>query len=264
MTLMATSPRPVRALRRGPETPCLELDVARAVSRLRRLAGAIPGATVHHTVEGDPHPALLASLVAAGGSFSVETPAKLHACLTAGAPEGTVVHGRLTGSEDAVAPECVAEAARLGVRRFVVDSAMDCRTVAEVAPGSAVLVRVTKGQGGAGCTPTEAVSVLVGAARLGLDAAGVSVDVGAERLNPVAWRAPVAVASSIFTALRKSGHQPWLLGVGGGLPATHENGAPPASLFAAAIDRALRQEFGIERPQTLVELGRALGVAAAA
>ena len=261
---MATAPRPVRALRRGPETPCLELDVARAVSRLRRLAGAIPGATVHHTVEGDPHPALLASLVAAGGSFSVETPAKLHACLNAGATADSVVHGRLVGSEDPTPAECVAEAARLGVRRFVVDSASDCRTVAEVAPGSAVLVRVTKGQAGtAGRTPTEAVSVLVGAARLGLDAAGVSVDVGAERLNPVAWRAPVAVASSIFTALRKAGHQPWLLGVGGGLPATHENGAPPASLFAAAIDRALRQEFGIERPQTLVELGRALGVAAA-
>jgi len=264
MTLLATAPRPALTRRRTAETPCLELDVARAVARLRRLAGAIPGATVHHTVEGDPHPALLASLVAAGGSFSVETPPKLRACLAAGAPEDSLVHGRLAGGEDTARGDCLAEAARLGVRRFVVDSDLDCRTVAEVAPGSAVLVRVSRGQAGTGgCTPTEAVSVLVGAARLGLDAAGVSVDVGAERLNPVAWRAPIAVASSIFTALRKAGHRPWLMGVGGGLPATHENGAPPASLFAAAIDRALRQEFGIERPQTLVELGRALGVAAA-
>jgi ornithine decarboxylase len=252
-------------MRRSPETPCLELDVARAVARLRRLAGAIPGSTVHHTVEGDPHPALLASRVAAGGSFSVETPAQLRACLAAGAPEESMVHGRLVGAVEESRGDCVAAAAGLGVRRFVVDSDLDCRTVAELAPRSAVLVRVTRGSAGAvGCTPTEAVSVLVGAARLGLDAAGVSVDVGTERLNPVAWRAPVAVAGSIFTALRKAGHQPWLLGVGGGLPATHENGAPPASLFAAAIDRALRQEFGIERPQTLVELGRALGVTAAA
>jgi len=137
--------------------------------------------------------------------------------------------------------------------------------VAQVAPGSSVLCRVAGRAPGAtgrhGRTPTEAVSVLVGAARLGLDPAGVAVDVGAGRLNPVAWRASIAVASSIFTALGKTGLRPWLLGVGGGLPAAHESGAPPTSLFAAAIDRALREEFGIRRPQTLVELGRALGAA---
>jgi diaminopimelate decarboxylase len=93
--------------------------------------------------------------------------------------------------------------------------------------------------------------------RLGLDPAGVAVQVGSRRHDPRAWRMPIAVAATVYSVLHRAGHRPWLLGLGGGLPAGHEAGAPPLSVFAASIDRALRQEFGLDRPRTLVELGAA-------
>jgi ornithine decarboxylase len=265
VTLLATAPRPATIPARPLPRPSLARDVFLASRRLKRLAAAIPGSTTHYAVEGDPHPDLLTNLVAAGGSFSVETPAKLHACLAAGARPETLLLGHLvvpqgTPDRSAVFADCVELAARLGVRRFVVESDEGCRTVVQHAPGSSVVCRVGgPDRGQRGPSPDRAVSVLLGAVRLGLDPAGVTVHVGTRRHDPRAWRTPIAMAGAIYSVLRRAGHRPWLLGLGGGLPAAHQGGAPPLSVFAATIDRALRQEFGTGRPRTLVELSPAGG-----
>ncbi len=96
------------------------------------------------------------------------------------------------------------------------------------------------------------------AARLGLDAAGVSFHVGSQQRDPSAWDAPIEASSRIFTSLRAAGLKPWLLDLGGGFPAALEGGAPALEAYGAAIRRSLRKQFGKHRPRTIIEPGRSV------
>lgn len=254
-------------------TPYLALDPTVVERRFHALAAALPGAEVHYAVKANPHPAVLEALVGCGSRFDVATPAEVRAALAAGAdPADLVCSHPVKRRED------VAEAHALGVRLFVVDSPAETRKVAQAAPGSAVLCRLaTTGAGSQwplsgkfGVAPVRAVEILLEAARLGLDAAGVCFHVGSQQRDPEAWAAPVRAASRVLAALRHSGLSPWLLDLGGGFPARYAHDAPPLAAYGAAIERALAASFGPAgpdgdpaggsggRPRVLVEPGRGL------
>ncbi len=138
--------------------------------------------------------------------------------------------------------------------------------MAESAPGSRVLCRlVTSGEGSDwplsrkyGCSTYEAVEVLTLADQLGLEAAGVSFHVGSQQRDPEAWAKPIAAAARVFELLRTRGISPSVLDLGGGFPASHEDGCPPVASYGEAIERHLRHSFGENRPETLVEPGRGI------
>jgi ornithine decarboxylase len=242
-------------------TPYLDLDVPAAVTRFRRIRATLPGTAIHYAVKANPEPRLLAALVAAGARFDVASPAEVVASLEAGAAPADLVYSNPVKRRDDIT-----FAARLGVRLFAVDSPEETRKVADAAPGAAVLCRiVTSGQGSDwplsrkfGCSTDEAVGILREAATLGLEPAGVSFHVGSQQRDPAAWDSPIAAAARVFTALRAEGLDPWLLDIGGGFPAHLEDGCPPLPCYGAAIERSLRRHFGVRRPQTLAEPGRAV------
>jgi ornithine decarboxylase len=245
----------------SPLTPYVDLDVAAAVRRFRRIGAALPGTAVHYAVKANPEPALLRALVAAGASFDVASPAEVVATLHAGASPADLVY-----SNPVKRRSDIAFAAGLGARLFAVDSIEETRKVADAAPGSAVLCRIaTTGAGSDwslsrkyGCTPPEAVEILRAAAALGLDPAGVSFHVGSQQRDPHAWAAPIAAAADVFANLQRRGLSPWLLDLGGGFPAHLEGGCLPLAAYGAAIETALRRCFGAHRPRTIVEPGRAV------
>jgi len=242
-------------------TPYLELDVPTAVSHFVELAAALPGTAVHYAVKANPHPQLLAELAAVGCRFDVASPVEVRAALVAGATADDLVYSNPVKRRDHVA-----EAAALGVRLFVVDSLDEVDKVAEAAPGSRVLCRlVTSGEGSDwplsrkyGCSTYEAVEVLTLADQLGLEAAGVSFHVGSQQRDPEAWAGPIAASARVFELLRTRGISPTVLDLGGGFPASHEDGCQPVSSYGEAIDRHLRHSFGDDRPETLVEPGRGI------
>ena len=244
-----------------PTTPFLEIETAVVTDRLAALAAALPGLAIHYAVKANPHPDVLAAVVAAGANFDVASPAEVRACLAAGAAPDDLVYSNPVKRRDHIV-----ESAALGVRVFVVDSLLEVRKVTEAAPGSAVLCRlVTSGEGSDwplsrkyGCSTGQAVTILRSAAAMGLDAAGVSFHVGSQQRDPEAWRSPIAAAATVFEALRNDGLNPWLLDLGGGFPARHEGDVPPLAAYGAVIEDQLVRSFGHARPRTLVEPGRAV------
>ena len=250
---------PAPALPAVATTPRLELSVGTAVARYLALASALPGTAVHYAVKANPHPVLLRALVQAGCHFDVASPAEVRLALDAGADPRHLVHSNPVARRDHLA-----EAHRLGVRLFVVDSPGEVAKLAGAAPGSSVLVRVvTSGSGSDwplsrkyGCTVDEAVVLLDGAARCGLDPAGVSFHVGSQQRDPHAWGAPIRSAARVFEALRSRGHRPWLVDLGGGFPVRLDGDVRPVADYGRTIDALLTEAFGADRPQTLVEPGR--------
>ena len=254
-----------RAPRRGapdlPRTPFLELETSVVAERLRALSDVLPVTAIHYAVRANSHPDVLATVVAAGANFDVASPAEVSACLAAGASPDDLIYGSSVTRRDHLA-----QAAALGIRVFVVDSVPDVRLVAEAAPGTSVVCRLLSSGGASerprsrryGCTVDQATEILRLAADLGLDAAGVSFHVGSRQPDPNAWRAPIAAAATVFEALRAAGMAPWLLGLGGGLPARHDGDVPPLSAYAEVIEDQLRHSFGDHRPRIIVEPGRAV------
>ncbi len=241
-------------------TPRLELSVGTALSSYLRLASALPGTAIHYAVKANPHPVLLRALAQAGCHFDVASPGEVRAALTAGAPASHLVHSNPVARRDHLE-----QAYALGVRLFVVDSPGEVAKLADAAPGASLLVRiVTSGSGSDwplsrkyGCSVEDAVALLLDAALLGLDPAGVSFHVGSQQRDPQAWGPPIRSAARVFDAVRAHGIRPWLLDLGGGFPAALEGEALPAvGEFGTAIDAHLTEAFGVERPQTLVEPGR--------
>ena len=242
-------------------TPRLELSVGTAVNRYLSLASALPGTAIHYAVKANPHPVLLRALAQAGCRFDVASPTEVRAALAAGAPASHLVHSNPVARRDHLA-----QAYALGVRLFVVDSPGEVAKVADAGPGSSVLVRiVTSGSGSDwplsrkyGCTVDDAVELLVGAGRLGLDPAGVSFHVGSQQRDPQAWAHPVQSAARVFAGVRAAGFHPWLLDLGGGFPARLDAEPRPVADYGRAIDAQLTSAFGADRPRTLVEPGRGI------
>jgi ornithine decarboxylase len=240
-------------------TPYLVLDLEVALDRYAALRSAVGDTRVHYAVKANPDPQLLRRLVAAGSAFDVASPAEVEACLAAGADPADLVYSNpVTSRRD------LAAAHSAGVRLFVADADGQIAKLAQAAPSSHVLVRIsTSGRGSDwplsrkyGCPPEDAVRLLLGADRAGLRAAGVSFHVGSQQRDPDAWDPAISDAAWIFETARRHGLDPWLLDLGGGFPAGLDGGAPPVTAYGAALRRSLERHFGARRPQTLIEPGR--------
>ncbi len=242
-------------------TPYLVLDVAVAVERYRRLAAALPGTAVHYAVKANPDPVLLAALARAGSRFDVASPAEVRAALSAGARAADLVY-----SNPVKKRSDILSAAFEGVRLFVVDSLEETMKVAAAAPRASVLVRLlTSGAGSDwslsrkyGCSEAEALSILMAADRLGLDAAGLSFHVGSQQRDPDAWNAPIETSAAVFRKARSQGLELRMLDLGGGFPAALEGPCPALATYGEAVESALSTHFGHHRPHTLIEPGRAV------
>ena len=242
-------------------TPYLALDVDRAVRQYAILADAFGLGAVHYAVKANPHPILVADLVQAGSRFDVASPAELDLCLQAGADASRVIY-----SHPMKRRADIDYAHRHGVRLFVADSCGEIDKLAAAAPEAAVLIRLsTTGVGSDwplsgkfGCAAVEVMRLLRHVSAVGLRPAGVTFHVGSQQCDPAAWDAPIEAAAGIFDEARVAGLRPWLLDLGGGLPAGHEGGHPGLAAYREAIFSSLDRHFGSRHPQLIIEPGRAL------
>lgn len=242
-------------------TPYLDIDLSIVAERHAELAAALPGTAIHYAVKANPHPDVLATLAAVGASFDVASPAEVDAALRTGVgPDALLYSNPVKHRVD------IATAHGAGVRAFVLDSEDEVAKVAAAAPGSRVLCRLlTSGAGSDwplsrkfGAPPQACVALLDAAAQAGLEPVGLAFHVGSQQRDPRAWEQPIAVAAWVFEQLRRGGHRPWLLDLGGGFPACLEGGHPSFAAYGEVIGRALRGAFGRHLPETLVEPGRGL------
>jgi ornithine decarboxylase len=242
-------------------TPHLVLDVDRAVARFLIMSSAFGPGTVHYAVKANPHPVLIQALAQAGSRFDVASPGELELCLSAG-----VTANHLVYSNPVKRGADIATAFARGVRRFAADSAGEIGKLAVAAPGSEVLIRVATSGAGSdwplsgkfGCAPSEAAPLLRQVGRSGLVAAGIAFHVGSQQRDPSRWEEPIALAATAFAEVRDAGLRPHVLDIGGGLPAAHEGSFPSFDVYRATIQAAVQRYFGGDRPELIIEPGRAI------
>ncbi|MFC6672336.1 type III PLP-dependent enzyme [Marinobacterium aestuariivivens] len=151
---------------------------------------------------------------------------------------------------------------------FATDSEADLRNIAAQAPGARVYIRVlTEGSEGAdwplsrkfGCNPEMAVELAVLARDLGLEPYGISFHVGSQQRDIDVWDGAIAKVKVIFDRLlHEYGIGMRMVNMGGGFPASYLQKTNEFATYVEEITRFLREDFGDEAPEIILEPGRSL------
>ncbi len=242
-------------------TPYLTMNLQVVAARYLQLRAALPSATVLYAVKANPAPEVVRLLSEAGSSFDVASRGEIDLCLNAGIDPSRLSYGNTIKKE-----RDVAYAYRCGIRTFTVDCAAELDKVIRNAPESTVYVRITTDGVGAdwplsrkfGCDDSSALGLLRSAARSGLRF-GISFHVGSQQRNPHAWDRPLEQVAEIYHLMRREGHEPAGVNLGGGLPSNYRESTPGIHEYGEAICRALRPRLGAGfGGDVLIEPGRYL------
>ena len=247
--------------RARPSTPCVVVDLEIVRSQYRALELLFPATAIYYAVKANPAREVIAALAALGANFDLASDGEIRRCCDLGVPVGRVSFGNTVKRETDIA-----RAFADGIDLFAFDSAAELEKLARAAPGSRVFCRMLTAAHGAdwpltrkfGCDRHTASALLLQARRLGLRPVGVSFHVGSQQTDPRSWRIAIAHAAEIFRHCLHDGLSLDLLNLGGGLPAHYSEPIPDLYTYAEVIEASLRHEFGVARPQILLEPGRYL------
>lgn len=224
------------------ETPSLLIYTGKIREQLLTFCGELPGVQIRYPVKVNPHQAVLETLVQMGHGFDVASLAELNAVLAAGADPRLVLF-----AAPIKAPSHIAAAADAGVAMFVADSIEEVTKLAQYAPGSQMLLRLSVSNSGSrfplagkfGAAPDEADALLSSAAQAGLLPVGVAFHVGSQAMDAEVWRAAIRQCAAILKAADTQAWTRCLLDIGGGFPIRYGTEVPPT---IEAISSTIRQE----------------------
>jgi ornithine decarboxylase len=110
-----------------------------------------------------------------------------------------------------------------------------------------------------GCQTDMAMDLLILARDLGLVPYGVSFHVGSQQREIGAWDAALSKVKVIFERLKEEdGIELKMINMGGGFPANYLTRTNELSVYAREILRFLKEDFGDDLPEIIIEPGRSL------
>jgi len=253
----------VKRLADTKETPFLVLDLESIREKYRQLVRGFSYAQVYYAVKANPADEVIALLAELGSKFDIASTYELDKVMGHGVGCDRISFGNTIKKR-----RDIRYFHERGVTLFATDSEADLRNIAAEAPGSRVYIRVlTEGSEGAdwplsrkfGCNPEMAVELAVLARELGLEPYGVSFHVGSQQRDIDVWDGAIAKVKVIFDRLLQDfGIQMRLINMGGGFPASYLQKTNGFETYAEEITRFLREDFGDETPDIILEPGRSL------
>ncbi len=245
------------------ETPFVVFDLKNLDYEYNDLVTNFPGAKVYYAIKANPAKEILARLIELGSNFDVASVYELDRVLELGCTPERLSYGNTIKKR-----RDIQYFYEKGVRLYASDSESDLKNIAEFAPGSDVYVRlITEGDLTAdwplsrkfGCHSDMAMDLLIMARNLGLRPVGVSFHVGSQQRDIGAWDAAVAKASTIYyRMLEEDGIKLSMINIGGGMPAHYLSKTHNIQTYAREIIRFMKEDFGDDLPQIILEPGRSL------
>jgi len=244
------------------ETPFLMVNLNIIRKNYRELKELLPFAKIYYAVKANPAAEVIALLRDLGSNFDIASVYELDKVLSLGVSPDRLSYGNtIKKARD------IAYFYSKGVRLFATDSIADLYNLAEFAPGSKVFFRIlSEGAETAdwplsrkfGCHPDMAYELICEARRLGLIPYGASFHVGSQQRDIGAWDSAIAKVRYLFDSAEEAGVKLRMINMGGGFPANYISKTSPLELYGAEITRYLREDFGDDLPELIVEPGRSL------
>ena len=248
---------------RREDGPCVVIDLEVVRENYVAFSRALPDTRVFYAVKANPAPEVLRLLAKLGSCFDCASVVEIELALSAGATADRISFGNtIKKARD------IRAFYEKGVRMFATDSEADLRNIAKAAPGSRVYVRIlTEGTHTAdwplsrkfGCQTDMALDLMILARDLGLEPYGVSFHVGSQQRDIGAWDAAIGKVKIMFERLRDEvGIELKMINLGGGFPANYIAKTNDLETYASEIIRFLKEDFGEQLPEIILEPGRSL------
>lgn len=245
------------------ETPFVVIDLPTISRAYDQLGSCFPFAKTYYAVKANPAVEIIDLLKEKGSSFDIASIYELDKVMAQGVGPERISYGNtIKKARD------IRYFYEKGVRLFATDSEADLRNIAKAAPGAKVYVRIlTEGSTTAdwplsrkfGCQSDMAMDLLILARDLGLVPYGVSFHVGSQQRDISVWDAAIAKVKVIFERLKEEdGISLQMINMGGGFPANYIAKTNSLETYAEEIIRFLKEDFGDELPEIILEPGRSL------
>ncbi|MDB6047565.1 MAG: ornithine decarboxylase [Pseudomonas sp.] len=245
------------------ETPFVVIDTAMINKAYDDLRSGFDFAKIYYAVKANPAVEIINLLKDKGSSFDIASIYELDKVMGEGVTADRMSYGNtIKKSKD------LRYFYEKGVRLYATDSEADLRNIAKAAPGSKVYVRIlTEGSTTAdwplsrkfGCQTDMAMDLLILARELGLVPYGISFHVGSQQRDISVWDAAIAKVKVIFERLKEEdGIILKLINMGGGFPANYITRTNSLETYAEEIIRFLKEDFGDDLPEIILEPGRSL------
>ncbi|ACO77459.1 Ornithine decarboxylase [Azotobacter vinelandii CA] len=245
------------------ETPFVVIDTEIIANAYEELGDCFPFARIYYAVKANPAVEIIRLLRDKGSNFDIASRYELDKVMAEGVGPERVSYGNtIKKAKD------IRYFYEKGVRLFATDSEADLRNIAKAAPGSKVYVRIlTEGTASAdwplsrkfGCQPDMALDLMILARQLGLVPYGLSFHVGSQQRDIDVWDAVIAKVKVIFERLKQEdGIELKMINMGGGFPANYITKTNSLQTYAEEIIRFLKEDFGEELPEIILEPGRSL------
>ncbi len=249
----------IKAFSDDKETPFLIVDLKKVEEKYDELLDSLPFAKIYYAVKANPLEEVLRMLVQKGSCFDIASIYELDHILALGASPDRISYGNTIKKA-----RNIAYAFSKGVRLFATDSESDLRKIAKNAPGSRVFFRILTDGSGAdwplsrkfGAHPDTIFKLIILAAKLGLEPYGISFHVGSQQRDIGQWDNAISTCKYLFDCAVAEGIPLKMLNLGGGFPATYISPTHETSVYAAEIIRFLKEDFGEELPEIILEPGR--------
>ncbi len=224
-------------------SPLLIVDCERVRAQLRKLRRALPRVDLHYALKPLPHPAVVRTIVEAGGFLDLATTGEVQLAQRLGVDPARCIHTHPIKRE-----EDIRNALHFGVRTFVADNPDEVRKFERLRGEAELLLRVSFRSPGAvcdlsrkfGCDPEDALALARLAAELGIDVRGLSFHVGSQAADSGKHVEAIEACARLMAAARREKLGTLdTLDIGGGFPIDYMQPAADIARFCAPIRAAL-------------------------
>ena len=253
----------IKAFATDKPTPFVVIDTKIIAKQYDDMVKNFPYANVYYAVKANPAKEVLTLLRDKGSNFDIASIYELEMVTSIGVSPDRVSYGNTIKKR-----VDVRSFYEQGVRMFASDSEADLRMIAEEAPGSKVYVRIlTEGTHTAdwplsrkfGCQNEMAYDLLVLSKELGLVPHGISFHVGSQLRDIGAWDSAIGKVKGIYERLQEEhGIKLNMINLGGGFPANYMDKTNELATYAEQITHFLKEDFGDDLPEIILEPGRSL------
>ncbi len=243
-------------------TPYLVVDLTVVERNYKALASVLPkSAKIYYSVKANPGQPIIKKLADLGAYFDIASVFELDKVLACGVAPSRLSYGNTIKKE-----KDIAYAFKKGITLYACDSQAELEKQARVAPGTDVFFRIITDGSGAdwplskkfGSHPLMITNLIDKAKKLGLNSRGISFHVGSQQRDIGQWNNAIAHCYHLFKMAKERGVSLNLINLGGGLPTSYLYATQPLTTYISEIYRFLKEDFGEDIPETIIEPGRAL------
>lgn len=224
------------------QTPLLVIDQTQVHANIRRIQQAVPQAEIFYAVKCNADRRVLEAVQQAGAGFEIASLSEAETMAQMG-----VLPERIICLHPIKAPDFLRALHRQRIDVLAADSLAELDKLAEYAPGSRVVLRVSVSNEGSvfplngkfGVEPSEVLNLFRQAEARGLRPYGITIHVGSQCERLETWTEALAVCRELFREAQSAGMKLSLLSLGGGLPAPYTNGALSFEEIGAALRAGL-------------------------